>query len=266
LEPVIRDKHTSAEPLRETERLEGLSRLRRGNAFRMMDRIAQVDGAPTLAGARLLDVGSAHGWFLEAARDRGAEVEGIEPDPELHRFSVERGLPVTEGFFPEDLPPGAGDYDWIVFNDVLEHVPDPRSVLRACAGHLADGGIVVVNGPSRRGIFFRTARRLHRLGYRAPLDRMWQLGLPSPHLSYFEPLTLRALAELEGFTEIHRFPLPTLSRHGLRERLAYAGSIPGPVRLGMWCVLRAAYPVIGLLPRDIQVQVFQRGGGGRGPR
>ncbi|HSM05012.1 MAG TPA: class I SAM-dependent methyltransferase [Longimicrobiales bacterium] len=226
----------------------------------MLDVISRLAEAPPLADSRLLDVGSAHGWFLDAARGRGAQAEGIEPDPELHAFSVARGLPVTEGFFPDDLPSpgGSGGYDWIVFNDVLEHVPDPRAVLRASAERLAAGGILVVNGPSRRGFFFRMARLFHRLGYRAPLDRMWQRGLPSPHLSYFEPATLQAMARSEGLTEIHRFPLPSLSRDGLRERLAYAGSIPGPIRFVMWLALWVASPMIAILPRDIQVQVFRR--------
>ncbi|MGZ8318760.1 MAG: class I SAM-dependent methyltransferase [Telluria sp.] len=76
---------------------------------------------------RLLDVGSAHGWFLEAAADQ-FEVLGVEPDDTLARHSLSRGLPVRTGYFPDALTADE-TFDVIVFNDVIEHIPDVGAAL-----------------------------------------------------------------------------------------------------------------------------------------
>ena len=63
--PVYIDgTHTMDEGLRE----EGLSAIRTANFATVLDRLDDV-GVP--GGSRLLDVGCAHGWFLEAAEQRG---------------------------------------------------------------------------------------------------------------------------------------------------------------------------------------------------
>ena len=50
----------------------------------------------------LLDVGCAHGWFLEKAREY-YDVLGLEPDNFVASRTKQRGLPVREGYFPELL-------------------------------------------------------------------------------------------------------------------------------------------------------------------
>ncbi|MEL7174628.1 MAG: methyltransferase domain-containing protein, partial [Pseudomonadota bacterium] len=57
--------------------IEGLETLRRRNFESLLTRI---ETRRPLRGARLLEVGCAKGWFLEAARRRGAECFGIEPE------------------------------------------------------------------------------------------------------------------------------------------------------------------------------------------
>jgi 2-polyprenyl-3-methyl-5-hydroxy-6-metoxy-1,4-benzoquinol methylase len=75
------------------------------------------------AGSALLDVGCAHGWFLEAALSRGIHACGIEPDRRMADLARAAGHVVAGGFFPGALAEG-DRYDAITFNDVLEHIPD----------------------------------------------------------------------------------------------------------------------------------------------
>ena len=106
----------------EGHREDSLRALREANFETILDRLTAL--APSSA-LTLLDVGSAHGWFLECARGR-FKVMGIEPDSAVARKAAGRGLPVRQGYFPEALSPGES-FDVIVFNDVIEHIPNAFS-------------------------------------------------------------------------------------------------------------------------------------------
>jgi len=156
LEPQINsaNEHATSGTEIDTEaRIAGLERLRRENFRDVLDR---VDALVPLAGARLLDVGSAHGWFLEEAAARGVRATGVEPEEDVAAGPIGRGLDVRSGFFPDVLDEDE-TFDIITFNDVLEHIPDARAVLTACAGALRPGGVLSVNIPNADGLGYRVA-------------------------------------------------------------------------------------------------------------
>lgn len=205
---------------------------------------------------RLLDVGSAHGWFLEAARSQ-FDVLGVEPDAEVGGRAAARGLPVRSGYFP-DVVDRDERFDAIVFNDVIEHIPDIHSALAACHAHLNDGGILILNLPSSRGLFYRVSKVLARVGWRGPFERMWQKDMPSPHVHYFDPRNLRELVLKQGFTMAKTAELPALRAEGLMERLRYVGTA-APVSLYLqYAVIRCAIPVLSIFPSDIIVSIFKK--------
>jgi 2-polyprenyl-3-methyl-5-hydroxy-6-metoxy-1,4-benzoquinol methylase len=205
---------------------------------------------------RLLDVGSAHGWFLEAARDH-FDVLGVEPDAEVGGRAAARGLPVRSGYFP-DVVDHDERFDAIVFNDVIEHIPDIHSALAACRTHLNDGGILILNLPNSRGFFYRLSKLLARIGWRGPFERMWQKDMPSPHVHYFDPRNLRELVLKQGFTMVQTAELPALRAKGLMERLRYVGNTT-PVSLYIqYILIRCAIPILSLFPSDIIVSIFKK--------
>ena len=210
----------------------------------------------TTSRPRLLDVGSAHGWFLEAARDQ-FNVLGVEPDAEVGGRAAARGLPVRTGYFP-DVVDHDERFDAIVFNDVIAHIPDIHSALAACRTHLHDGGILILNLPNSRGFFYRLSKLLVRIGWRGPFERMWQKDMPSPHVHYFNPRNLRELVLQQGFTMVQTAELPALRAKGLMERLRYVGNAT-PVSLFMQYVLiRCAIPILSLFPSDIIVSICKK--------
>src|SRR6187549_1124367 len=87
LEPAIGDPDCAT--LDEGLRGEALQDLRRQNFERILD---VLEPMRTPGNARLLDVGCAHGWFLEAARSRGYDALGLEPDAAIAALARGRGL------------------------------------------------------------------------------------------------------------------------------------------------------------------------------
>jgi SAM-dependent methyltransferase len=244
----------SAEGQLDEERREAaLSAVRRKNFDIILDRLTALTPCE---GSVLLDVGCAHGWFLDAAARRGYVAYGIEPDRQVGTRTSQRGHAVVAGFFPDDLPAGV-HYDVIAFNDVFEHVDDPGRILDACRDRLRAGGLLVINLPSSRGVFFRIAAALDRVGMHRPYERLWQRGFPSPHRSYFHPDALARLAERHGFREAYRGTLDSFQAEGLWQRLRFDTSAPLLVSAILWVGICLAAPLLRRLPADISLHVFR---------
>jgi SAM-dependent methyltransferase len=239
--------------LNEEEREAGLKALRLEN-FKVIVDCAQRHAPP--GAARLLDVGSAHGWFLEAARG-SFDVLGIEPDEVVGSRAAARGLPVRAGYFPSALEDGER-FDVIVFNDVIEHIPDIDGALSACDERLNPGGILILNLPSSLGFFYRLSKVVARIGWSAPFDRLWQKGLPSPHVHYFHPVNLAMLVGKHGFQLVHSAELPALRAKGLLDRLRCAGNISAVSLYLQYVAILCAIPVLPAFPSDIIVCVFRK--------
>lgn len=237
----------------EERRESALATLRQKNFDVILDRLAALGSH----GSVLLDVGCAHGWFLDAAAKRGYAVQGVEPDGRVGRRTAQRGHPVVVGLFPDALP-AAARYDVIVFNDVFEHVDDPRHVLAACRDRLHPGGLLVINLPSSRGVFFGVASALDRIGVHGPYERLWQKGFPSPHRSYFHPDGLVHLVERHGFREAYRGTLDSIEREGLWRRLRFDTSTSAFASAALWVGIYLAAPLLRRLPADISLHIFRR--------
>jgi 2-polyprenyl-3-methyl-5-hydroxy-6-metoxy-1,4-benzoquinol methylase len=237
----------------EEEREIGLKALRQENFREIVSLVRRHMPADA---RRLLDVGSAHGWFLETAREH-FDVLGIEPDEVVGTRAASRGLPVRHGYFPDALADGE-QFDAIVFNDVIEHIPDIHAALRACHERLAPGGLLVLNLPNSRGFFYRLSKLIARVGWRGPFDRLWQKDLPSPHVHYFGPDNLSRLVQAHGFEAVLHTELPALRAHGLLERLRCAGNAPTVSLYAQYVAIMCAIPVLRAFPSDIIVCMFRK--------
>lgn len=253
LEPRINDIAT----IDEVDREKALQPIRDRNFGVLLGWLAQY-AAPPGSGRRprLLDVGCAHGWFVEQAMAT-YDVVGLEPDLAIAERAMKRNLPVRGGYFPQALDTGES-FEAIVFNDVLEHIPGVVNVLEACASHLSDNGIVVVNAPDRRGVFYQLSKLFCRLGKTSSFERMWQVGMPSPHLYYFDRSSLARAAASAGFDLIAERSLASIVVKGLYERISYAGNVSRVRALVMTGTIALAIPFIRMLPSDISVWILRK--------
>jgi len=235
--------------------IEGVEALRERNFQIILD---EVERRRPVAGSRILEVGCSTGNFLVQARARGAEVHAIEPDAVAVETATGLGFEIEEGSFPDDLR-DRGPFDLVVFNDVFEHLPVPERALRAAEELLAPAGLLVLNLPSSDGVLYRIADVADRIGFSFPLERLWQHGLSSPHLSYFNPQNLRGFVTRHTDLEILRQrPLETLARRGLRERIR--STVGGPAGWMIFAILFVSAEVIRWLPPDIQLLIARRRG------
>jgi len=111
-------------------------------------RIDWIDGIVGLAGKRVLDVGCGGGLLSEGMAVRGAEVTGIDLSDKplgvarLHLLESGRQVDYRK-IAVEDLAaemPAA--FDAVTCLEMLEHVPNPGSVVAACARLVKPGGQV----------------------------------------------------------------------------------------------------------------------------
>jgi 2-polyprenyl-3-methyl-5-hydroxy-6-metoxy-1,4-benzoquinol methylase len=252
LQGAINDQSAGVS-LDEDAREAGLKALRQEN-FRNIVELARGLARP--GARRLLDVGCAHGWFLETAREH-FEVLGIEPDAVVGGRTAARGLPVRAGYFPDALAPGE-TFDVIVFNDVIEHIPDISAALDACHARLGEGGLLILNLPNSAGFFYCLSKAFAKVGWRSPFERLWQKDLPSPHVHYFRPANLERLVTRHGFARVHSGELPSLRAKGLLERMRCAGNLSGPALYLQYVAVLCAIPLLRLFPSDIIVSVFRK--------
>ena len=109
-------------------------------------RLEWINRIAPLAGKRVLDVGCGGGILTEAMARKGAAVKGIDlaekPLKVASLHKLESGVAVDyECVSAEDLAlREPGSFDLVTCMEMLEHVPDPASTVRACAALVKPGG------------------------------------------------------------------------------------------------------------------------------
>lgn len=94
---------------------------------------------------RLLDIGCGTGEFLLEMQRAGWQVAGTELDAEAMATARRHGLQVTSGL--PLTPDMLGTFDAVTCWHVLEHVADPRGLIRSAARLLAPAGVFHVSVP-----------------------------------------------------------------------------------------------------------------------
>ena len=175
----------------------------------------------------------------------------------MYAAAIARGADVWSGFFPQDLPDD-NKFDVIVFNDVLEHLPEPQCVVEYCEQRLTPGRNLVSNIPCSRGTFYQLAQLLDRIRVTGPFERMWQLHFASPHISYFTPEQLDRLATRSGLQKAHRSTLPSINLRDPWTRLRNDRQSSIFFSTIIFVAVIMLIPVLRVLPADISLQIFRR--------
>jgi 2-polyprenyl-3-methyl-5-hydroxy-6-metoxy-1,4-benzoquinol methylase len=188
-----------------------------------------------LRGGRLLEVGCAHGFFLELAlRDYPGSV-GVDVSHPAVVHARSLGVDAREGellAMTFDAP-----FDGVCLWDTIEHLPRPAEVIRQSVALLRPGGFLFLT----TGDFGAWLPRLQGLN--------WRQIHPPTHLFYFTRRSLRELCRHSGL-EVVRFGTVTVHRRlasAWRALALFRPASPGgrlaafalrvaPARVGNWSV------------------------------
>jgi 2-polyprenyl-3-methyl-5-hydroxy-6-metoxy-1,4-benzoquinol methylase len=145
---------------------------------------------------KALDIGCGMGYFGKSIKDKtGAEVWGVELDEEsakVAKGNIDNVLVGDVNQIIENLQEKS--FDCIIFNDVLEHLVDPYSVLLNIKRLLSDNAVVVSSIPNVR--YIGNLKRLL-------INKQWKYEdagiLDKTHLRFFTKLSIVDMFENLGY-------------------------------------------------------------------
>ena len=160
---------------------------------------------------RVLELGPAAGHFTKVLVDNGCRVVAVEIDETAADIVASLAERVVVGDLsdPEVVAAAIDDegFDVVVAGDVLEHLPDPLRVLRACCAGLKPGGSVVLSLPNIAHADVKLQLLRGRFPYRDTglLDRT--------HLHFFTLESIEELVRDAGLqlTDLQRVTMPVFA-------------------------------------------------------
>jgi 2-polyprenyl-3-methyl-5-hydroxy-6-metoxy-1,4-benzoquinol methylase len=251
-------EHSFQSDLESESRDIGLKQLRLKNFRTIISELSKIIGGKNrrMSG---LEIGCGNGWWLETCRAAGnIDCIGIEPEHIYEDYHKANKLHVIYGFYPDVSPAKEQGYDFIIFNDVFEHIPDINSLIDNLKKDLADDGILIVNIPMSTGFFYKMAVRLHKLGMSNSLTRMWQFNFHSPHMNYFNQQNMVMLLEKHGLTAIDIMKLDTLDFSSVKERIMADKKMNSIKAWLMTTALTLMKPIITKSEPDVKVFFFKK--------
>jgi 2-polyprenyl-3-methyl-5-hydroxy-6-metoxy-1,4-benzoquinol methylase len=170
-------------------------------------------------GSSLMDLGAATGFFVEQARLAGWDAQGIEPSAWASRHARETlGQPVFTGTLGEAQVPESS-FDVVTMWEVIEHLPDPRTLLAGVTSILKPGGYLALSTPDA-GSFVARLFGKRWLGWRK---------IPE-HLFFFDFPTLNRLLVDTGFEVLkRRYVSITVDAEFALNRLCDLTGVPRPI-------------------------------------
>lgn len=175
----------------------------------------------TLPAARsVLDFGAGTGYLASLLRTRDLEVDALETSENARRAAREQHGVSAWSSLEELIRQGRGHYDLIVAVEVVEHLTQPWTDLRALHDLLRAGGHLYLSTPNRCGLLARVARS------------RWREARKPFHLFLFDFRSLERLLREAGFVSVRsiRFsPLtsPLFFKRGVHRGLQLLGLYGG---------------------------------------
>ncbi|MBN2350339.1 MAG: class I SAM-dependent methyltransferase [Bacteroidales bacterium] len=160
----------------------GSEKILRKEFGRIVQRITKFSSA----GNKLLEIGSAYGFFLLEA-EKYFTCTGIEIAESAANYAKSRHLNVYNQLPEKDLLNKIGPVNIVVLLDVIEHLPDPLKTIRLVSEIISENGIIVLTTGNFNSLYSRIA------------GKKWRLMTPPQHLFFFTFKGLKQLLMQTGF-------------------------------------------------------------------
>jgi SAM-dependent methyltransferase len=191
--------------------------------------------------ASVLDIGCGNGNFLRylAAESKNLSLTGIDMAPNAQTD----GITYLQGDFLRER--FARRFDVLVSLAVIEHIPNVSVFARRMSEICEPGGLVITMTVDERSLIYGAARVLKRVGYEAPLKRLYS----KHHLNHFTSRSLKELLERQGLATVqvirHNSPMAAVD---IPETSELSGLIQ---RAGVWGAFQ-----LGALMRRTMLQTI----------
>ena len=134
---------------------------------------------------RALDIGCAAGAWVSVFQRRGWEACGIDANPKWVQWGrANLGVDLQEGFYGNQAFPGR-TFSLILWSHIIEHLPDPLTMLKTIRDHLDEDGYLFIGTPDV---------------LRPPVPRTYPDLMAGPHVCLYSARTLSRLLGRAGFT------------------------------------------------------------------
>jgi 2-polyprenyl-3-methyl-5-hydroxy-6-metoxy-1,4-benzoquinol methylase len=162
------------------------------------------------AQSRVLDVGTASGTLARMCQNKTLRLFGIEPNSNWAQIASPRYEKMWTCSIMDIDPELLRGYDVIVLGDILEHLPDPETVLQNLVSQQSSRTLFIISVPNVANLWVRLNLLLGRFEYadRGILDRT--------HLRFFTRRTLIHMVKNSGLEivsiQVTPIPLELVSR------------------------------------------------------
>lgn len=137
-----------------------------------------------LEAASWLDIGSGSGYLMSQLKRHGFRPIGVEAGGWGTIAAKERGLAIIQGILRPDTFPQK--FDFISATDVLEHQPEPRSMMELIRHYLSSEGRAYLSFPFADSIAGRVLRT------------RWPMVTPPTHCGFFTHASFSRIVEQSG--------------------------------------------------------------------
>ena len=161
---------------------------------------------------RLLEIGSAAGYFLEIAKEKKIEVEGWEISESMADYANNRNLYTRNGDFFEIYQNWKKNkeakFDLIAAFYVIEHFPDQAKVWKAFSNLITPGGYLLLSLPSCFGPMFYFQQK------------EWTQNHPKDHFVNYSPVSIEKIGKEFYFDLIFK------KAEGIHPERFFGGNLP----------------------------------------
>jgi len=172
--------------------------------------------------SRLVDIGTGPGTFLLVAKQRGFSVKGVEPTKLAAEKARSLSVDMFNGVIEDFAATQDEKFDVVTSFEVMEHVPDPISMLKAIRAILKPDGIFVFSVPNLDDPYC--------------LRQTLPVNIPPIHINFFRRQSMRVALEKAGFVA-ERFATRPIPAASVRNEYGLPGLILRAPMLGVLSLL-----------------------------
>lgn len=234
--------------------VEGIDNVRKENFNKIFNLIeSEIDD-----NCKMLEIGPGKGLFMQMAIEKKIDICGIEPGKKEAQFLSKLGLKILNLEFPIKNLNFHEKYNFIIFNDVLEHINVSKldETINQCYSILSDNGFLILNLPNSNGIFFKLSIFLKLFKINSFHERLWQKNFSSPHMIYFNDKNLNTFITKYKFKLYKETYLKTID-HNSKKRISFSIKNSFILHFVSFLINCFSY-IIKYLPQDSMLKIYKK--------